>query len=310
MCVGFFALENSEYALVLCSNRDEYLARPSTEAHFHSFGGQDQNANQSQPHGNVLSGRDVRAGGTWFGINKSGHVALLTNITEPAQTTYTSSRGHLASSFLLSDSESPSRPLEDVLDKIVPPDAKFPGFNLLLLAPSSSASKQGERLSFDAVWVTNDGAGGAVTTRPLSDEERHCGGISNGIDGQGATEWPKVKHGVHSLCNLMEQSLSRSHTEAGVVDHLFDILAWESSDPPHEGSQLCNTIQVKPLLLETTQGPELYGTRVSTVLLITRNGKVHFVERDICRLTQDGKVVKADPRSQRVFRFQLAPSKS
>jgi uncharacterized protein with NRDE domain len=153
----------------------------------------------------------------WIGCKR-------TNITEPAQTTYTSSRGHLASSFLLSDSEPPSRPLEDVLDKIVPPDAKFPGFNLLLLAPSWS-SKQGERLSFDAVWVTNDGAGGAVSTRPLSDEERHCGGISNGIDGQGGNEWPKVKHGVHALCNLMKQPLSRSHTEAGVVDHLFDILA-------------------------------------------------------------------------------------
>lgn len=71
--------------------------------------------------------------------------------------------------------------------------------------------------------VTNGGAGGIITTRPLSDEERHCGGISNGIDGKDANEWPKVKHGIHSLGNLLK-SLSRSHTEADVVNHLFDIL--------------------------------------------------------------------------------------
>jgi len=309
MCVGFFTLEHPEYALILCSNRDECLARPTTEAHFHSFGDQDQKANQSQPHGNVLSGRDARAGGTWLGINRSGHIALLTNVTEPTQTMYTSSRGHLTSSFLLSNPDPSAHPLENVLGKIVPQDAKFPGFNLLLLAPTSSSSENQEGskcISFDAVWVTNGGAGGDITTRPLSDEERHCGGISNGIDGQGANEWPKVKHGIQSLGNLLKGPLSRSHTEADVVNHLFDILAWESLDPAHERSQLRNAIQVKPLLLQPAGHPELYGTRLSTVLLITREGKVLFIERDIWRLAQDGQAVKADPQSQRVFRFQLA----
>lgn len=55
-----------------------------------------------------------------------------TNITERPNS-FTSSRGHLVSSFLLSDSSSP---LEDEVGKVVSSDAKFAGFNLLLLAPT------------------------------------------------------------------------------------------------------------------------------------------------------------------------------
>ena len=73
---------------ILCANRDEYLARPTLPAHFHSFEAltapapsddtvpvvQDDPKNKVK----VLSGRDVRAEGTWLGISQStGRVALL-----------------------------------------------------------------------------------------------------------------------------------------------------------------------------------------------------------------------------------------
>lgn len=97
MCVGFWCLEHPDYALyaaflidfkvctchidfralysILCSNRDESLSRPTTEAHFHNFGPEIESGVQD---GFVLSGRDLRAGGTWLGINRdSGRIALL-----------------------------------------------------------------------------------------------------------------------------------------------------------------------------------------------------------------------------------------
>ena len=55
---------------ILCTNRDEFLDRPTQNAQFHSFGA------DADPH-QVLSGRDELAGGTWFGINRTGKVALL-----------------------------------------------------------------------------------------------------------------------------------------------------------------------------------------------------------------------------------------
>ena len=69
---------------ILCANRDEYLARPTLPAHFHSFEALTtpapvvQDDLKSKSKGNVLSGRDVRAEGTWLGINQStGRVAFL-----------------------------------------------------------------------------------------------------------------------------------------------------------------------------------------------------------------------------------------
>lgn len=50
---------------ILCSNRDEHLARPAQPA---SWGGQ-------QP--DILAGIDVQAGGTWLGLSRTGKLALL-----------------------------------------------------------------------------------------------------------------------------------------------------------------------------------------------------------------------------------------
>lgn len=49
---------------MLCTNRDEFLVRPTQTAHFHSAG-------------RILSGIDVQAGGTWCGLSTTGRVALL-----------------------------------------------------------------------------------------------------------------------------------------------------------------------------------------------------------------------------------------
>jgi hypothetical protein len=73
---------------ILCANRDEYLARPTLPAHFHSFEALTAPApsNDNVPavqddvksRGRVLSGRDVQAEGTWLGISQStGRIALL-----------------------------------------------------------------------------------------------------------------------------------------------------------------------------------------------------------------------------------------
>jgi hypothetical protein len=51
--------------------------------------------------------------------------------------------------------------------------------------------------------------------------------------------------------------------------------------------------------------PRYYGTRLSTILLVKKDGSVVFIERDIWKLV-DGKPSLAAPTSQRTFRFELA----
>lgn len=74
---------------ILCANRDEYLARPTLPAHFHSFEALTTPASSNDSvsavqddvkskGGRVLSGRDVQAEGTWLGTSQpTGRVGLL-----------------------------------------------------------------------------------------------------------------------------------------------------------------------------------------------------------------------------------------
>ena len=56
------------------------------------------------------------------------------------------------------------------------------------------------------------------------------------------------------------------------------------------------------------EGPstrDYYGTRLSTVILVRRNGSVLFIERDIWVRDADGSAVRGDPKRARVYRFRL-----
>ncbi|KAL5524773.1 hypothetical protein ACEPAF_9919 [Sanghuangporus sanghuang] len=307
MCIGFWSLDHPDYALILCSNRDEYLSRPTSNAHFHCFGP------ESDLNGNfVLSGRDLKAGGSWFGINRAGRIALLTNISEAEGALYKESRGHLVSSFLLPEAPDASH-FVGLLEREGSTD--YAGFNLLLLTPTSGGESAADSLAYEASLITNSGGHGAIVKRDLLPEERRAGAISNGVDSGDGRTWPKVKKGVASLKELLhvnkanEQKLS----EDELVEHLFGILSWQSDPPPSNRFQLRNSIEIPPLHMSGGLSPDaepddrdnIYGTRVSTVLLVRRDGQALFIERDFWKLDSEGNVVRGDPRQARVFRFQI-----
>ncbi|KAL1744983.1 NRDE protein-domain-containing protein [Schizophyllum fasciatum] len=301
MCIAFCALDQLGYALIICTNRDEFLARPTSASHWHSF---DQDPDGSSTGNPILSGRDEQAGGTWFGLSRAtGHVALLTNITEPPHA-FTSSRGSLASAFLLAPRAPGPGPLAEQVPRLIPREEQYAGFNMLLFAPSAASDSHGA-LSFDAALVTNAGAGGPITSRPLSAQERGAMGCSNGVDGHGGDAWPKVRAGVSEFRKILRDFSAAGTVEEGALaERLFTLLQWRSDAPVTERGGLRNTIQVLPLVFPAAESAGPYGTRLSTVLLVRKDGEALFVERDIWML-QDGKAVKADPSSQRVHRFTL-----
>lgn len=154
-----------------------------------------------------------------------------TNITEEYRT-YGSSRGDLVATFLSSTS---SCPFEEDVHSLIPCDAQYAGFNLLLLSPTAHDE---HNLSFDAEYVTNHGGGGTITVRPLTNAERRCGGISNGIDGKGAEAWPKVQRGIHSFKSIMS-AVSPNTPDKDLAESLFEILTWV---------QDCNSLASSSLL--------------------------------------------------------------
>lgn len=91
MCLLAFAVDaHPGHRLVLAANRDEFHARPASQAAWWSDAPQ------------VLGGRDLSAGGTWLAVARDGRWAALTNIREPRvpQKLDAPSRGALVADYL------------------------------------------------------------------------------------------------------------------------------------------------------------------------------------------------------------------
>ena len=89
MCLIFLSYQQSEeFPFILIANRDEFYQRPTKAAEF-----------WEDDH--VLGGKDLEAGGTWLGVNRSGGIAMLTNYRDLANLKQNApTRGKLVSDFL------------------------------------------------------------------------------------------------------------------------------------------------------------------------------------------------------------------
>jgi len=68
MCLLVVAwMSHPRYRLVVVGNRDEFHDRPTAPLGWWS------------DHPGILAGRDLRAGGTWLGLARSGRFGLVTN---------------------------------------------------------------------------------------------------------------------------------------------------------------------------------------------------------------------------------------
>jgi uncharacterized protein with NRDE domain len=103
MCLVVLAVDaHPRLSLVVAANRDEYHARPARPAAWND---------------DVLSGRDLMAGGTWLAVRRDGRFALVTNVRDgKAQDPAARSRGEL--------------PLLALSDRAID-GARYNGFNLV-----------------------------------------------------------------------------------------------------------------------------------------------------------------------------------
>ena len=95
MCLIVFAHHaHPKYPFILLANRDEYYERPTLEMGFW----------EEEP--DLIGGRDLRAGGTWLAMNRSGAFAAVTNVRASILQPNAKSRGHLPIDFLTSSQTS------------------------------------------------------------------------------------------------------------------------------------------------------------------------------------------------------------
>ncbi len=259
MCLVAFAIGASDrWPLVIAANRDEFLARPTLPlARWQTASGQE-----------IISGRDLRAGGTWMGITPGGRIAFLTNVRRAGPETAPRSRGELVTRWLEGAGNAASFVAE--LENTEGGGAAYGGFNLVLGDLQSSAWS----------WVTNRQAA-APAAPALYSQALPPGlyGLSNaGLD----TPWPKTIE----LKRVLAAALKAGEGPAG-GDTLRSLLWAALGNRQRALPQQLPHTGVPPALEEALSSAfvdfpdHAYGTRCSTLLQATPLGQAGQQQWDI-----------------------------
>ncbi|KAG8716620.1 hypothetical protein FRC09_015484 [Ceratobasidium sp. 395] len=234
----------------------------------------------------------------------------------------------MKSSYVLLPDKSGSTPLSQYLTSLLDGQRRYAGFNLLLLSLKPTPD---DSIQYDGTIATNSRGGGDIVARSLIDTESLCGGISNSDDnarppGDKTNDWPKILEGRSRFQEIIWRN---GWEQDELIEALCDMMSTQNPTPPTSRYGLRTTISVPPIAVEqnawsksitpdtvpasTDAAPALiaqqtdyYCTRLTTVILVRRDGQVEFVERDIwAELEGKSNPVKADKTSQRRFSFEI-----
>jgi uncharacterized protein with NRDE domain len=197
------------------------------------------------PH--VLAGRDLQAGGTWLGVTTGGKVAAVTNYRDARQQVLDPpSRGGLVADYLRDDAMSAA----DLRGHLERHGSDYDGFNLLYG-------------SWRALhYFTNRGGGSGPVAAGVH-------GLSNHLLD---THWPKVVVARDRITSLLQQA----ELDPGeLARSLADPFPFADELLPDTGIGPERERFLSPLFITG----ELYATRSTTVLLVSRDGEVTFMEQ-------------------------------
>jgi uncharacterized protein with NRDE domain len=196
------------------------------------------------PH--VYAGRDLEQGGTWLGITRSGRFAAITNYrqAEP-RSPGARSRGELTREFLTS-SEHPERYVQRVARR----GDQYNGFSLIVGTPGK------------LYFYSNRGGEPARIARGVH-------GLSNHLLDE---PWPKVLRGVRALEAVMGAG------EADIVGALATALADRKPAPDDVLGAAGPDLARERLRSAAFIPDDAYGTRASTIVLVSADGDVLFRE--------------------------------
>lgn len=233
MCILFIALnQHPDYPLIVCANRDEFHQRPTHALHWWE--------NES-----LFAGKDLQAGGTWFGVNANKQFAALTNYRLPNKFDNNKiSRGELVINAL-------TQSKDFFQTELLTTSIQYNDFNLL-------SGDENKLECFDS------------TTQKFTQLTKGvfslCNGALNDV-------WPKMRKGKESL-----EKLVSAHTNISIND-LFILMQDQTKT---ELTLLPNTgvsTQWEQLLSSIFIISPDYGTRSTTLFLKDKMGYCKIVER-------------------------------
>ena len=250
MCIVAIAWQLfDEVPLVLLSNRDEFLQRPTEPLH-------------QWPDKPIYAGRDQQSGGTWLGIHQvmhdglyeqNGRWAAVLNFRDGVQAGADErSRGALVTDFLTSD-----RSPMDFARQIELQD--YAGFNLII----------GDALQ--AVMVNNRGHAPTPLYAGL-----HV--ISNGQPDDGWFKTEKLRGRLRQeVLPLIAEDRSPAYWQDAAYAVLSDNRQAPADQLPDTGmsrevEQMLSSVYIEPVAFDQRQAPlPTYGTRTQSILTLRQD---------------------------------------
>jgi len=235
MCLIFFSYkQNPKYPLIVLANRDEFYNREASAAHFW------------KEHPYVLAGKDLKGGGTWLGVTKSGQLAMLTNYRDLTKIKpHAPTRGKLVLDYLIG-----SEKAQDYLLTLDKRAEAYNGYNIILGTVDSP------------LYYSNE-------QRKIHQLKPGLYGLSNHLLD---TEWPKVESGKKELAAIsMESKLD--------IGALFNIMMDKTIAPDNSLPKTGIEVELeRSLSAKFIQIPS-YGTRCTTLFFMDNDRNLTFIER-------------------------------
>jgi uncharacterized protein with NRDE domain len=229
MCIVVFQWQpESHEPLTLAANRDEFFARPTA-------------AMDWWPETQLLAGRDLQGGGTWFGITRSGRFALLTNVRDPSKRKSNApTRGLIVREFL----EGEMTP-EAYVRKLAEHATRYEGFNFIAGA-----------LTTPALWFVNSNERRPQTLPP---------GVYTLSNASLDTPWPKTEQLRRDFAEAIsaKSAIDQSDALQTILRHDARVTddRLPSTGVPLEWERALSSVFIRH---------EHYGTRASTTLRIQK----------------------------------------
>lgn len=235
MCLIFVAYNcTASNRFVIAANRDEYRSRPTAHLGY-------RNVEKT-----ILGGQDLKAGGMWLGVTKSGKVAAITNYRDGrAIESGLPSRGDIVSDYLSSNDSAKS-----VMEGLAQKGRNYAGFNVLFGDEKHLVYYSNRQ---DEIKILKPG----------------LYGLSNHLLD---TPWPKVTRGKELL---RDEMCSSGELDAGRITELLkDRVEPPDIQLPETGVGLTFERFLSPIFINGVD----YGTRSSAVIEVGHKGDVIFTE--------------------------------
>ncbi|MDZ4727769.1 MAG: NRDE family protein [Leptospira sp.] len=249
MCLVLFAKDHwDSYPMIIAANRDEFFERAARPAHFW----------EEAPH--LLAGRDLTSFGTWLGVTKQGRISFVTNKRDMREKKLAApiSRGKLVENFLKSNF-TPSEYVE-LLEKDL---QKYEGFNLFVSDLNAN------------IYISNKHS---MPTKIESGVHTLSNALWN-------TSWPKTEKIKLDYLELYKNNQTNAIFP---IESFFEILSDTSLGSENQLPDTGIGIEREKLLSSIRISLPGYGTRVSTVIAITKENECSFWEKTYPTPTSSG----------------------